>query len=140
MTRYWDIKLPPDRVKLSKSPQNAVGICGWTSAKSAREIKLSIVINVLVSQVKYANIYISDLSNLNLLFCSYTMPTFFKGRKKTLDERDLYKALNEHKSGKMTHSTYDHIKTLGKNFSRINQIHAFYEKLGRLINWENLIK
>lgn len=28
------------------------------------------------------------------------MPTFFKGRKKTLDEGDLYKALKEHKSGK----------------------------------------
>jgi len=28
------------------------------------------------------------------------MPTFFKGRKKTLDENDLYRALQEHKSGK----------------------------------------
>ncbi|XP_030375917.1 probable multidrug resistance-associated protein lethal(2)03659 [Scaptodrosophila lebanonensis] len=28
----------------------------------------------------------------------YTMPTFFKGRKKTLDTKDLYKALKEHKS------------------------------------------
>ncbi|EDV94900.1 probable multidrug resistance-associated protein lethal(2)03659 [Drosophila grimshawi] len=35
-----------------------------------------------------------------LMFC-YTMPTFFKGRKKTLDESDLYKALNEHKSDKL---------------------------------------
>lgn len=32
------------------------------------------------------------------------MPTFWKGRKKTLDERDLYKALNEHKSGKWNES------------------------------------
>ncbi|XP_032289762.1 probable multidrug resistance-associated protein lethal(2)03659 [Drosophila virilis] len=36
----------------------------------------------------------------SLMFC-YTMPTFFKGRKKTLDENDLYKALNEHKSDKL---------------------------------------
>ncbi|XP_075146932.1 putative multidrug resistance-associated protein lethal(2)03659 [Haematobia irritans] len=28
----------------------------------------------------------------------YTLPTFFKGRKKTLDTKDLYRALNEHKS------------------------------------------
>nr|XP_013098632.1 unnamed protein product [Stomoxys calcitrans] len=28
----------------------------------------------------------------------FTLPTFFKGRKKTLDTKDLYRALNEHKS------------------------------------------
>ncbi|EDV31158.2 uncharacterized protein Dana_GF14687 [Drosophila ananassae] len=28
----------------------------------------------------------------------YTMPTFFKGRKRTLDTKDLYRALKEHKS------------------------------------------
>ncbi|XP_023166760.2 probable multidrug resistance-associated protein lethal(2)03659 [Drosophila hydei] len=41
----------------------------------------------------------------SLMFC-YTMPTFFKGRKKTLDEGDLYQALKEHKSD-----------TLGKKLS-----------------------
>ncbi|KAH8420816.1 hypothetical protein KR222_005629 [Zaprionus bogoriensis] len=41
----------------------------------------------------------------SLMFC-YTMPTFWKGRKKTLEEQDLYKALNEHKSD-----------TLGKKLS-----------------------
>lgn len=53
---------------------------------------------------------------LYLYFFSYTMPTFWKGRKKTLDERDLYKALNEHKSGKLTHSRIFGI------FNRINEI------------------
>ncbi|XP_017863871.1 PREDICTED: probable multidrug resistance-associated protein lethal(2)03659 [Drosophila arizonae] len=42
----------------------------------------------------------------SLMFC-YTMPTFFKGRKKTLDESDLYRALKEHKSD-----------TLGKKLSK----------------------
>lgn len=55
------------------------------------------------------------------------MPTFWKGRKKTLDERDLYKALNEHKSGKLTHSSIFGI------FNRINEI----EKLSRIINRAN---
>uniref|UniRef100_A0A0K8VHX2 Putative multidrug resistance-associated protein lethal(2)03659 n=1 Tax=Bactrocera latifrons TaxID=174628 RepID=A0A0K8VHX2_BACLA len=32
-----------------------------------------------------------------LMFC-FTMPVFFKGRKKTLDERDLFRALNSHRS------------------------------------------
>lgn len=32
MTRFWDIELPPDREKLTKGPQNAVGKPGWTSA------------------------------------------------------------------------------------------------------------
>ncbi|XP_030373816.1 probable multidrug resistance-associated protein lethal(2)03659 [Scaptodrosophila lebanonensis] len=32
-----------------------------------------------------------------LMFC-FAMPTFFKGRKKTLNENDLYRALDEHKS------------------------------------------
>ncbi|XP_037952862.1 probable multidrug resistance-associated protein lethal(2)03659 [Teleopsis dalmanni] len=32
-----------------------------------------------------------------LMFC-FTMPTFFKGRKKTLDQNDLYRALQEHRS------------------------------------------
>ncbi|XP_017474879.1 PREDICTED: probable multidrug resistance-associated protein lethal(2)03659 [Rhagoletis zephyria] len=32
-----------------------------------------------------------------IMFC-YTMPVFFKGRKKTLDESDLYRALNTHRS------------------------------------------
>ncbi|KAH8394539.1 hypothetical protein KR215_004307 [Drosophila sulfurigaster] len=36
----------------------------------------------------------------SIMFC-YTMPTFFKGRKKTLDENDLYRALNEHRSDKL---------------------------------------
>ncbi|KAM8705385.1 hypothetical protein ACLKA7_009792 [Drosophila subpalustris] len=36
----------------------------------------------------------------SLMFC-YTMPTFWKGRKKTLDETDLYKALKEHRSDKL---------------------------------------
>ncbi|XP_037954692.1 probable multidrug resistance-associated protein lethal(2)03659 [Teleopsis dalmanni] len=31
----------------------------------------------------------------------YTMPTFFKGRKKTLDEKDLYQTLSTHKSEKL---------------------------------------
>lgn len=31
----------------------------------------------------------------------YTMPTFFKGRKRTLDTKDLYRALKEHKSGRL---------------------------------------
>ncbi|XP_059225376.1 probable multidrug resistance-associated protein lethal(2)03659 [Stomoxys calcitrans] len=35
-----------------------------------------------------------------LMFC-FTMPTFFKGRKKDLDEKDLYRALKEHKSDTM---------------------------------------
>lgn len=35
-----------------------------------------------------------------LLFFSFTMPTFFKGRKRVLDESDLFRALKEHKSGK----------------------------------------
>lgn len=64
---------------------------------------------------------------LYLYFFSYTMPTFWKGRKKTLDERDLYKALNEHKSGKLTHSRIFGI------FNRINEI----EKLSRIINRAN---
>ncbi|ALC47338.1 CG4562 [Drosophila busckii] len=33
----------------------------------------------------------------SIMFC-FAMPTFFKGRKKTLDESDLYRALKEHKS------------------------------------------
>ncbi|KAM7344070.1 putative multidrug resistance-associated protein lethal(2)03659 isoform 2-T2 [Cochliomyia hominivorax] len=33
----------------------------------------------------------------SLMFC-YTLPTFFKGRKRVLNENDLYRALNEHKS------------------------------------------
>ncbi|XP_075166626.1 putative multidrug resistance-associated protein lethal(2)03659 [Haematobia irritans] len=37
-----------------------------------------------------------------LMFC-FTMPTFFKGRKKDLDERDLYRALDEHKSDYVGH-------------------------------------
>ncbi|XP_075167851.1 putative multidrug resistance-associated protein lethal(2)03659 [Haematobia irritans] len=37
-----------------------------------------------------------------LMFC-FTMPTFFKGRKKDLDERDLYRALDEHKSDYLGH-------------------------------------
>ncbi|XP_011211265.2 probable multidrug resistance-associated protein lethal(2)03659 isoform X1 [Bactrocera dorsalis] len=35
---------------------------------------------------------------LSALLLCFTIPIFFKGRKKTLDERDLYKALDEHKS------------------------------------------
>ncbi|XP_014088878.3 probable multidrug resistance-associated protein lethal(2)03659 isoform X1 [Bactrocera oleae] len=35
---------------------------------------------------------------LSALLLCFTIPIFFKGRKKTLDEKDLYKALNEHKS------------------------------------------
>lgn len=35
-----------------------------------------------------------------LFHSSFTMPVFFKGRKKTLDERDLFRALNSHRSGK----------------------------------------
>ncbi|CAD6992115.1 unnamed protein product [Ceratitis capitata] len=35
---------------------------------------------------------------LSALLLCFTIPIFFKGRKKTLDERDLYRALNEHKS------------------------------------------
>ncbi|XP_067646367.1 probable multidrug resistance-associated protein lethal(2)03659 [Eurosta solidaginis] len=35
-----------------------------------------------------------------LMFC-YTMPVFFKGRKKTLEESDLYRALNSHRSAEM---------------------------------------
>ncbi|XP_022216187.2 probable multidrug resistance-associated protein lethal(2)03659 [Drosophila obscura] len=40
-----------------------------------------------------------ETSNIfsSLMFC-FAMPTFFKGRKKTLDENDLYRALKEHKS------------------------------------------
>ncbi|KNC31638.1 putative multidrug resistance-associated protein lethal(2)03659 [Lucilia cuprina] len=37
-----------------------------------------------------------------LMFC-FAMPTFFKGRKKILDESDLYKALKEHKSDFLGH-------------------------------------
>ncbi|XP_073844740.1 probable multidrug resistance-associated protein lethal(2)03659 [Musca autumnalis] len=35
-----------------------------------------------------------------MMFC-FTMPTFFKGRKKVLDETDLFRALKEHKSDLM---------------------------------------
>ncbi|XP_005190477.1 probable multidrug resistance-associated protein lethal(2)03659 [Musca domestica] len=35
-----------------------------------------------------------------MMFC-FTMPTFFKGRKKVLDESDLFRALKEHKSDLM---------------------------------------
>ncbi|XP_061402316.1 probable multidrug resistance-associated protein lethal(2)03659 [Musca vetustissima] len=38
----------------------------------------------------------------SLMFC-FTMPTFFKGRKKVLDESDLFRALKEHKSDLMGH-------------------------------------
>ncbi|XP_043656318.1 probable multidrug resistance-associated protein lethal(2)03659 isoform X2 [Drosophila teissieri] len=40
-----------------------------------------------------------ETSNIfsSLMFC-FAMPTFFKGRKKTLDENDLYRALQEHRS------------------------------------------
>ena len=34
-----------------------------------------------------------------LLNSRYTLSIFFKGRKKTLDTKDLYRALKEHKSG-----------------------------------------
>ncbi|XP_073845417.1 probable multidrug resistance-associated protein lethal(2)03659 [Musca autumnalis] len=37
-----------------------------------------------------------------MMFC-FTMPTFFKGRKKVLDESDLFRALKEHKSDLMGH-------------------------------------
>lgn len=30
------------------------------------------------------------------------MPTFFKGRKRTLETEDLYKALKEHRSGEFS--------------------------------------
>ncbi|XP_037815936.1 probable multidrug resistance-associated protein lethal(2)03659 [Lucilia sericata] len=36
----------------------------------------------------------------SLMFC-FTMPTFFKGRKRVLNENDLYRALDEHKSDLM---------------------------------------
>ncbi|XP_073846051.1 multidrug resistance protein 5 isoform X1 [Musca autumnalis] len=38
----------------------------------------------------------------SLMFC-FVMPTFFKGRKKVLDETDLYRALKEHKSDILGH-------------------------------------
>ncbi|XP_065369875.1 probable multidrug resistance-associated protein lethal(2)03659 [Calliphora vicina] len=38
----------------------------------------------------------------SLMFC-FTMPTFFKGRKSVLNENDLYRALNEHKSDFVGH-------------------------------------
>ncbi|XP_019893676.2 probable multidrug resistance-associated protein lethal(2)03659 [Musca domestica] len=38
----------------------------------------------------------------SLMFC-FVMPTFFKGRKKVLDETDLYRALKEHKSDTLGH-------------------------------------
>ncbi|XP_005190478.1 probable multidrug resistance-associated protein lethal(2)03659 [Musca domestica] len=37
-----------------------------------------------------------------MMFC-FTMPTFFKGRKRVLDESDLFRALKEHKSDLMGH-------------------------------------
>ncbi|XP_013098645.2 probable multidrug resistance-associated protein lethal(2)03659 isoform X1 [Stomoxys calcitrans] len=38
----------------------------------------------------------------SLMFC-FVMPTFFKGRKKVLEETDLYRALKEHKSDFLGH-------------------------------------
>ncbi|KAL9890469.1 probable multidrug resistance-associated protein lethal(2)03659 [Glossina fuscipes] len=40
-----------------------------------------------------------ERSNIFARLCFfYTLPTFFKGRKKTLDTKDLYRALKEHKA------------------------------------------
>ncbi|KAI9582553.1 probable multidrug resistance-associated protein lethal(2)03659 [Glossina fuscipes] len=38
----------------------------------------------------------------SLMFC-FAMPTFFKGRKRVLNETDLYQALQEHKSSRIGH-------------------------------------
>lgn len=74
-------------VKTADLPENPREHCNFVSAACFWYVHNEVLIKLV------------DLMNKLLHIFRYTLPTFIKGRKKTLETEDLYKALKEHRSG-----------------------------------------
>jgi len=100
LQRHLYRRYTPTNVRKSielENDQNAVNESRWTAGESARDVEHLLILDVLV---RIPNLIFTKSLLIRNFFLSFAMPTFFKGRKKTLDENDLYRALQEHKSGK----------------------------------------